>query len=110
MQCRCNGRRAPAPVVPCHCDLLEAEGIGKVDHILADCRLFGHARRGRIAESSGTVAAKIGHQHSIPGFRKRRRYAIVRVCVVGEAMQQNNRKTLRIAAFFVCDLKRGSLY
>ena len=101
MQCRRNGCGAPAPIVTGQRHLLQAESVGEIDQILAYRGLLGHAGSRRIAESCGTVTAQIRHQHTVSGFRERRRYVIKCVDVVGKTVQQEDRKALRIAALFV---------
>ena len=101
MQGRRDGCRAPAPIVSRQRHLLEPERIRKVDDILADRGLLGHARRGSVAESSGPVTPQIRYQHAVASLCEWRSHTIVRVSVVGKTVQQNDRKTLRVAALFV---------
>ena len=46
----------------------------------------------RVAKPRRSVAAQVGHQHSVAGLRQRRRDVVPRVNVVGKTVQQDDRE------------------
>ncbi len=65
MERRSDRRRACAPVVAGNGKPIEAKRVSKVNDVLPDCSLLGHARSGRVAEARGTVTTQVRHQHPI---------------------------------------------
>ena len=109
MQSRRDGCRASAPIVSSQRHLLQAESVGEINQVLSDGRLLSHARSRGIAESCGPVAPQVRHQHSMSSLRQRRRDMVECVSVIGKAVQQDDRKSLRIAALFVRDVENRGL-
>ena len=96
-----DGRRAAAPVVSGQRDARQFEGIGEIQHILADGGLFSHAWGGRVAEARLSITAEVRNQHAIASLRQRRRHMVPGVRVVRKSVQEHHRKTARIALLFV---------
>ncbi len=99
----------PPQSYPASATCLRPRASAKSMTILADRGLFCHAWRGGVAESSGPVAAQIWDQHAVAGLGERRRDLVVGVSVVGKTVQQDDRETLRVAAFFVCNIESWCL-
>ena len=81
---------ASAPVVAGDGETVELERVGEIDQVLADGGLLGHARRGGVAEARRAVAAQIGNEHAESGLGQRRRDVVIRVDIVGKAVQQDD--------------------
>jgi hypothetical protein len=102
MQCGGDAGGASAPIETGGSDAGELEGIGEIDQVLADGGLFGHAGSAR-AQACGTITAQVRHKHAETGFHERWDHLIVSPHIIREAVEQDDRKALRIAAFFVSD-------
>ena len=87
-----DARGAAAPVVAGDGKSIELQRVGKVDEVLADCRLLGHPRSVRVTKARLPVSAQVGHQHAMSGFRQRRRDLVVRVDVIRKPVKEDDRE------------------
>src|SRR5262245_22070654 len=104
-----NARRASAPVEAGHSESRKLYGIGEIDHILSDRRLLRHTWPPRIAKARGTEAPEIRHKDSISSFDERRRHIVPCMDIIRKTMQEHDRKSQRIAALLVPDIKNSCL-
>ena len=109
MKGRGNAGRASAPVVSGDREPLETQRVGKIDEVLADGRLFGHARCGGVAKSRRAVSAEVRHQHAMAGGGERRGHSVPRPHVVRKPVQQDDRETGGAAAFLEPDVEHRRL-
>jgi hypothetical protein len=104
MQCRRDAGRSPTPIKAAHRKSRQLQRIGKVDHILADRRLFGRARLRAIEKARRRVAAKIDGQRTVSSLRQKRRHAIVGVRIIRKAVEKDDRKAGSVTGLVVRDL------
>jgi len=72
------------------------ERVDKVEEILADGRLLGHARRRRLEEAGRAVAPQVRRERAIPGAGERRSHIVPRACIVRKAVHEDDGKASRI--------------
>jgi hypothetical protein len=101
--------RTVAPVEPRQREHLQPEHIGEVDHVLGNRGLLRYARCSRVAESRGTVAAKIRHQHPVARFDEGRHHAVPGSNIVRKAVQEDDGEPGAVPGLLISDVEHRSL-
>jgi hypothetical protein len=73
---------------------------------MAESSLLAGARGQPVEKPGRPVTAEIGHQHPPARGGERRSDTVIGVDIIGEAVQQDDRTTLRRPAFLVGDFER----
>src|SRR6516225_210267 len=108
-QRRDDARGAPAPVVAGEHGAIDGKCIHQFVQIVAERGLLTRARRRPVKKTRRTKTAQIRHDHAGAGGDERRENRIIAAGIVGPAMHQKDRRTVRRAALLVSDVKhRGS--
>jgi hypothetical protein len=86
---------------------LQLECIEQLDKIVGERRLLTGARRRGGEELRRTIAAQIGHDGSAPGGNQRRDDLVIGARIMGEAVQEDHRRSVRRPALLVGDFQRA---
>ena len=96
-QGRDDAGRTAAPVVAGKHGLRDLQHVQQRQQVHRQRRLLARAWRRRRQEARGAVAAQPGHDHAAAGGHQRRHHRVERTHVVGEAVQQHDRRAVQRA-------------
>ncbi len=83
--------------------LVDTQRVHELQQVVSEGCLLAGTGSVRSAEAGRTVAAQIGHQHATSVRRQGRSDLVIAARIVGEAVQQDNRRAIGRAVLLVGD-------